>query len=142
MGGGYFLLGLFARGIQYGMTKLTIQMPRFTTSVNEVMKCQCKCHGVESPQWNTLAIGQTAGSHLHKDSRNRSQTMNHTFSLGEHRGGGLWTESPNGDEAQGKDVNSLQNQRHSLQGDPIQHNMLAWVECLVGTETGCASFYL
>ncbi|OLP86861.1 Copia protein [Symbiodinium microadriaticum] len=93
MRGSYFSLGLFAHGNHYGVTRLCDRLPTFTVYVNEVMRYQCRCQGWTDASWTTVAIGQNAGSTLHRDNHNQSHTVNYIFSLGRHRGGELWTEA-------------------------------------------------
>ena len=92
MEGHYLSLGLYAHGNHYGVTKLAKELPRFTEYINQVIKYQCKCCGLENPTWTTVAIGLNAGSLPHKDNHNRHNTKNYIFSVGRHKGGGLWTE--------------------------------------------------
>ena len=93
MRGSYFSLGLFAHGNHYGVTRLCDRLPTFTVYVNEVMRYQCRCQGWTDASWTTVAIGQNAGSTLHRDNHNQNHTVNYIFSLGRHRGGELWTEA-------------------------------------------------
>ena len=116
MQGSYFSLGLFAHGNHYGVTRLCEKLPTFTKYVNQVMQYQCKCQGWTDAKWTTIAIGQNAGSSMHRDNHNQANTLNYIFSLGRHRGGELWTqgdvgspttsrtqwkELPNGDRVHG-----------------------------------------
>ncbi|CAE7544937.1 Top3a, partial [Symbiodinium necroappetens] len=93
MQGSYFSLGLFAHGNHYGTTKLCEKLPTFTRYLNKVMQYQCRCQGWTDAVWTTIAIGQNAGSTLHRDNHNQPNTLNYIFSLGRHCGGELWTEA-------------------------------------------------
>ncbi|CAE7437016.1 RE1 [Symbiodinium sp. CCMP2592] len=102
MQGSYASFGLYAHGNHYGVTKWAKELPRFTEYVNQVIKYQCRCQGWQAPTWTTFAIGQNAGSALHKDNHNCPHTKNYIFALGKHQGGGLWTETSEPANLQGR----------------------------------------
>lgn len=90
---GYFNFGPKASSPQE-LTQATLTMQAFVCKLNASLRAI-----MPQATWNAVCVGWNTLSGMHRDSGNQPGSMNHTFCIGDFKGGALWLENMHGGAA-------------------------------------------
>eukprot|EP00439_Symbiodinium_sp_Y106_P025508 s4411_g3.t1 len=125
---GYLILGMYAYGNQYGITKHTKQLPQTTKYLLHYLQYWAR----EPFQATTLVLNMNNKCPLHRDVHNQEGTLNRIIGLGKYTEGRLWVqEDPNraGQKPTAQvlpDGNTAQGRYHDVRHRVLAFNPKAW----------------
>ena len=136
--GVYKTFGLFTHGGVQGITTATQTSSHLTRYLN----CFGRHHLPEGSTWTSFTVSFDVQSRVHHDSNNLGGSLNHSLSLGQVSGGGLWIEKKGVTEAETEEGNLVwkrtgggewlpghvhENYKKFLSFDPhLKHATQAW----------------